>query len=134
MQTCRPPAKISIWNRGIWYLPASLPVGAGLLTACLLFSALLQMLSEAADWMVTVMAVLSLFAASYGMSRFAAAHRHRHGLKTGIACAAALYLLLTAVGMVWQQEAGGWLRPLTLLIGGMWGGVTGVNRMRKSPP
>lgn len=134
MQTCRPLSKRSIWERGLWYLPASLPVGVGILLCCLLVFALLQMLSETTEWILTVMAVLSLFTAAYGMGRFASFHRRRYGLKTGVFCALLLYLLLTIVGVFWQHDGGGWLRPLSLLAGGAWGGVSGVNRVHKRPP
>ncbi len=134
MQTSRPLPKRSIWEKGIWYLPASLPIGMVLLIVCLLLFALLQMLSETAEWMLTVMSVLSLFASAYGMGWFAAFHRRRYGLKTGVFCGLTLYLLLTVAGFVWLHDGGGWLRLISLLLGGAWGGVSGVNRTHKRPP
>ena len=118
----------------MWYVPASLPVGIGILSGCLLLFSLLQMLSETTGWALRIMAVVSLLAAAYGMGWFAAFYRRRLGLKTGLICGLTLYLLLTVVGLCWQHESGSWLRLLSLLAGGGWGGVSGVNHMHKRPP
>lgn len=134
MQTRRPPARRSLWESGLWYLLFSLPIGAGMLLACLLALAGMMMLADAAEWMLSLMAAVALLLSGYAMGRFAGFHRRHHGLKTGLVCGLMLYLVLLLLGLVWQDTGGGLLRPVCLLAGGGWGGVSGVNAQHKKPP
>lgn len=135
METKRPAAAKSIWEsgKGLYLLPA-LPVGLGILLGWLCLLAGLMLLADATHWMLSLMLGIGLFAAAYGMGRFAAFHRRRYGLKTGLCCGALLYGVLLLCGIVWRGEGGSFLRPLLLLCGGAWGGVSGVHAVHRNPP
>lgn len=134
MQTKRPPARRSIWESGIWYLFAALPVGVGLLMGSLFLIAAMMLVADAADWMLSCMAGIALIVSGYGMGRFAGFRCRHSGLKTGVLCGLTLYLLLVVGGLIWRSDVGGFLRPFLLVTSGAWGGVTGVNRKHRRPP
>lgn len=134
MQTKRPPARCSVWESGLWYLLAALPVGAAFLTCSLLAIAAMMLLADAAEWMLSLMAALALFLSGYGMGHFVGFRRRRNGLKTGLLCGLLLYGILLLIGLIWQGTSGGLLRPFCLCVGSTWGGISGVNALHRKPP
>lgn len=133
MQTRR-PARKSYWEHGLWYVAAALPVGLGILLGSLLIFAGMLLMTDVPDFVVHLMAALSLFAASGGMSRFAAFYRRRKGIQTGLVCSGFLWLLLGIIRLLWLHQMGGWLGVVCLAVGGVVGGVSGVNAIHRKPP
>ncbi len=134
MQYKRPSAKRSAWERGSWYLLLSLPVGLGVLLGTLLFLSVLLLISDTPDWMISLVSAIALGLSGYAMAYYAGFHRRKKGLQTGFFCGFLLYLFLLGVGFFWQGIGLGLLRFAILIVGGMWGGISGVNAMHKRPP
>lgn len=128
METRRPAPRPSIWERGAWCSLLALPVGLALLAGCLCLIGGMMLLTDAAEWMLSLTAGISLCASGYGMGHFAGFRRRRKGLQTGLICGGALYGILLVIGIIWQDTAGGWLRPACILVSSCLGSVMGTNR------
>ena len=134
MQTKRPPSRQTIWESGIRFLPAALPVGLGVLVGCLLLLAAMMLLTDAAEWMLSLMAGIILLLSGYAMGHFAGFRRRKKGLQTGLLCGISLYALLLLFGLLWQGVCGSWIRPCCLCLGSIWGSISGVNAPHRKPP
>lgn len=134
MQTRRQPPRKNIWETGVWFLLPAVFVGLAILCGMVLLFALLLLKADAPAWMETLLALVALLTAGYGMGRFAGYRRHRKGLRTGLQCGVLLYLLLVLAGVLWLHEAGTLWKGLVLMLSSATGGVAGVNLPRKHPP
>ncbi|MCC8110518.1 MAG: TIGR04086 family membrane protein [Ruminococcus sp.] len=115
----------------MWYLPLSLLVGFAVLCPILAGIAGMMLFTDAPNWMISCMAAVALLFSGYTIGYFAGYHRRRHGFKTGLFCGIAFFSVLLVVGLVWQGDFGGPLRPIFVLLSSCSGGVLGVNHKSK---
>lgn len=134
METTRPQSRKSLWVSGGWYLLAALPVGLGILTGALSILAAMMLFADAPEWMLRLMAGITLVFSGYGMGRFAGFRRRRKGWRCGLFCGLFLWAVLTLASLVWLHTAGSPVRLLCLCGGGVWGGISGVNAPHRKPP
>ena len=95
METTRPQSRKSLWVSGGWYLLAALPVGLGILTGVLSILAAMMLFADAPEWMLRLMAGITLVFSGYGMGRFAGFRRRRKGWRCGLFCGLFLWAVLT---------------------------------------
>lgn len=100
-------------------------------TVCLLLIAMLMTFADLPPAAVTALAVLSAVVGSFVGGLFAAKSAGEQGGLMGLFCGIALFLPILLVGILLHRDVRVvflFVKLFTLLLGGMAGGVVGVNK------